>query len=328
VNRVKRIYGVHSLQQWEARIRARTGAERWLGDTTEESGRPRQPYLVVHGYKDLVRAISFLAVMNKLHVLLFRGQTHDFPQLLPSLYRAHWRPAWASVPIPLDDREHYWNGLATAGKRALGVLQEEGLPRHRHVEERPAARWAVLQHYDLWPTPLLDFTTSLRVAASFAFGLDPAAQEGFLYVVAVRGLRSDLMPLREHDGDARRDGPTATPHDDPDRDDAQEREDAVMAIRLNAVCPPSTSRPHLQDGVLIGHYPFGRETLHDATAHDASSILVARLRLVNAGSFFTDDFPIHSRASLLPGDGGDALDRKLRDRFRYTADASGKVVLA
>jgi hypothetical protein len=30
------------------------------------------------------------------------------------------------------------------------------------------AVWAIAQHYELWPTPLIDITQNLRTAASFA----------------------------------------------------------------------------------------------------------------------------------------------------------------
>jgi FRG domain len=45
------------------------------------------------------------------------------------------------------------------------------------------AVWAVSQHYDVWPTPLIDVTTNLRIAASFALWAGRA--EGQLYMVAL-----------------------------------------------------------------------------------------------------------------------------------------------
>jgi hypothetical protein len=145
------------------------------------------------------------------------------------------------------------------------------------------------------------------VAASFAFGLDRDASEGFLYVVGVRRVRSDLMPLKGHD--------------------AHERTAGVLAIRLNAVCPPSAMRPHLQDGVLVGRYPFEAPGPEDARTNDAAPIVLATLKLVNHGSFWSRDFPIHRVGSLLPSERRDQLSRRLRGRVKYRSEPSGRITV-
>ena len=84
------------------------------------------------------------------------------------------------------------------------------------------APWSLVQHYELWPTPLLDVTTSLRAATSFALGVAVRRDEGFVYVFALDDIEGDVMEL-----------------------DPRSR---FAAVRLSAVCPPSTIRPHLQEG--------------------------------------------------------------------------------
>jgi FRG domain len=174
----------------------------------------------------------------------------------------------------------------------------------------------VIQHYGLWPTPLLDFTTSLRIAASFAFDFDPSrrGEPPTLYAVGVRRLRSDLMALSS--------------------DDDQERADSMLTIRLNSVCPPSAKRAHFQDAVLVGHYPFERHHVDDPELSNSEAILVAKCRLMNSkGAFWRSkrafwrkkDFPIHSRRSLLPSPAADPLLRDLRASIAYDLDDSGLV---
>jgi FRG domain len=272
--------------------------------------------LRVSSYAELVTVISFLTVMNKGLALLFRGQNQDFPRMVPSLYRdvwTHWSdPGPPPVPIA-GAREYFWDTLTEVEARVFEVLWEEGLPRWRHVKFTRPARWAVIQHYDLWPTPLLDLSTSPRVAATFAFGLDASASRGWLYVVGVRTIRSDLMPLLKAqdsslEGDAALEGnPT----------DKEELDAEMLTIRLNAVCPPSTVRPHLQEGVLIGHYPFDPPALTSVDVHDAGSVVVAKIELVNDGGFWSRDFPIHTEASLLPTHEHDPLAARLRTAMRY-----------
>lgn len=306
------VYGTYAFAEWERR--RREGAVelmRDLRDTREKSGRPRSPSpMVVDSFIRLVDVVAFLAVMNKTLTLLYRGQTARHP-LLPTLYRSDWLPPGrgqqSRVAIDGGERLHYWATLETVEPLVFEVLFAEGLPRWRHLKGRRPARWAVIQHYGLWPTPLLDFTTSLRVGASFAFGLDRRASEGFLSVVGVRGVRSDLMPLK--------------------RDDAHERKAGVLAIRLNSVCPPSAMRPHLQYGVLVGRYPFEPPSAADVRINDAAPIVIATLKLVNDGSFWSRDFPIHRVGSLLPTERRDQLSRRLRGSVRYRREPSGRITV-
>jgi hypothetical protein len=303
------IYGIHARDEWQLRRALPPGDPRRmdLSDTRESSAAiARRPATQVSSFVELVSLIAFLSVMNKRLVLLFRGQRQDFP-LRPTLFRDTWKSPLApdSERVPLADaRMHYWAALTSVESIVMRVLERHGVPRWRHLKAYREARWAVIQHYELWPTPLLDLTSSLRVAASFAFGCDPNAPEGFLYVLGVSRVRGDLMDLAE----ARL---------DPAGGDRPEREAGVLAIRLNSVCPPSALRPHLQEGVLIGPYP---SLLRDSVepAGDIGSKLVAKLKLINSRSGFwsTPDYPIHSVESLLPSGALDPLQAELSAETR------------
>lgn len=300
INAIPRVYGSKSWTEWNDRRKMGSGSDRYLGDTKHASGSP-EPVLEIGSYIELADIVAFLAVMNKNLTLLFRGQTSDF-KLLPSMHRSSW-PANAT-----DDRKgnleakrlQYWEGLQSKEQEVVPVLRQHGLPRHRHIEDPQIryARWAVIQHYELWPTPMLDFSTSLRVAASFAFGPVPKRSEGYLYVTGSRKLRSDLMPLHH--------------------DDAVERSDGVLTIRLNSVCPPSAVRPHLQEGALMSLYPFDDEAALDPSRSDFGSRVIAKFKLVDTGMFWTEDFPCHTKAALLPD--ADLLNRDLRIRLVLPPD--------
>jgi hypothetical protein len=300
------LYGPHSYAEWERRRENDPAAALDLGDTKESARQlaAREP-TVVNRFDRLIELVSFLTVMNKRYVLLYRGQGCDH-RLLPALLRATWAPSslgGAHMSIGVD-RMHHWNELRTVESIILPILERHGLPRWRHLRKHRAARWAVIQHYELWPTPLLDLTGSLRVAASFAFGFaDEPGSRGMLYVLAVPSIRSDLMPLPE--------------------DDAAERTHEALTIRLNAVCPPSARRPHLQEGFLLGRYPFDDAQASDVDASDAAALLVARFALVNDdGGFWNDDFPIHTEASLLPEP--DPLLDEFRARVMVELGDAGK----
>jgi hypothetical protein len=236
--------------------------------------------------------------MNKKLTLLFRGQRSDQP-LLPTLLRAAWRSPTGEMIDLERDRQHYLKELGVAGEVVYRVMRQEGLPRWRMLDEIAEARWAVIQHYELWPTPLLDFTRSLRIAATFAIELSGGSppvtggsfhrdgaspRRGFVYVIGVDDITSDPMDLRS----GRNAYVTGSLS-------AEMPASRWLPLRLDAVCPPRARRPHLQEGFLVGRNPFKWED-----NSDVSELLIAKLEVVDDGSFWDDDFPPFTRNSLLP----------------------------
>jgi hypothetical protein len=240
---------------------------------------------VVRSFRELIKLTAFLNVMNKSDHLLYRGQGGDWP-LLSTLLREEWVVPGTGQPVPLGaHRASYFQELGQVCQRVAPLLAGR-LPRHRPFEtfgskpERRMAPWAVIQHYELWPTPVLDFSGSLRIAASFALGgAGTPRSSGYLFVCAFRHVKSDPMTLHTVGR-------------------------ADVALRLSAVCPPSAERPHLQDGFLVGNPRFSTP---DLEAPQTPGVLVARIHLVDESSseqggdsFWDDDFPRHTEESLLP----------------------------
>lgn len=306
-------YGIRSWQAWTEGRPSNLSSWKTSGATVQ-----RESPFEVTEYSELLRLVSFLNVMNKKHHLLFRGQSEDWP-LLPSLLRDSWTPpSDAGIgPVALvRHRSHYLKQLDLVRNSVVEILVgEKRLPRWRPFKGRRLAAWAVIQHYEIWPTPLIDLTSSLRVAASFALGLTTAdgedhatpersAQErhGYLSVFAVPELLSDFMDLDENSLQ-------------------------MQALRLNSVCPPDAARPHFQEGFLLT-WPkpgTGGEGLDPRVS--AHSKLVAKFRLLDTGRFWTKDFPQHTQASLLPGRDHDVLLREFRQRITYQLDGERLVAI-
>ncbi|MBP8963664.1 MAG: hypothetical protein KBG39_12045 [Opitutaceae bacterium] len=158
----------------------------------------------VETFLDLARKVAELQYRNRDHVLLFRGQNADFlnkegnTTLKPSLFR------------PL------------AGH---GINPDSALLARRFATLARAEQ-ELLRRYEVCPTPLLDVTHSLRIAASFAsIG---ATDEAFLFVVGVPNLSGAVTASAES---------------------------GLQILRLSSVCPPTAVRPHIQEGYLLGEYP-------------------------------------------------------------------------
>ena len=295
------VYGMRAWRAWrEHAPRHLRPYETPRSEVTSEDERGR-----VETYVELQEIVSFLNVMNKGEILLFRGQSGDY-ELLPTLYREIWfpPPAVGSDAVDLTtDRQHFVRQLERAGE-LVRILLGGRLPRWRPFEDQPTAAWAVIQHYNIWPTPALDLTSSLRVAASFALGLGQSSRataratalktgRGYLYVFGFDQIISDVMTL------------DASRLEGADRATRQ-----LVVIRLSAICPPTTVRPHLQEGFLVTLPP---PTDGLRPAESAKARLIAVIELVEGETpFWTADFPRHSRVLL-----ADELAAEVARRFTY-----------
>jgi hypothetical protein len=254
--------------------------------------------LTATSYMELVDIVSFLSIMNKRLTLYFRGQMRDWA-LRPTIFRLVWRSlSGTSHKLPENPviLRLIWKHLGSEISRiVLSTCEEFPMPRRATLRMFREAVWAVAQHYELWPTPLIDITPNLRAAASFA--LWDGQCEGNLYVVALPPSTNSIT----FDAD----------------------QHSVLA-RLQAVCPPVAKRPHYQDGFLVGRFPFMSPDSNDidkdpANVSDLSRRLVARIILKDANEpsgsgFWSDDFPRMSASSLMP----ETKDDQLLDRFcRY-----------
>lgn len=259
--------------------------------------------LEARSFDELIEIVSFLSVMNKRSSLFFRGQGRHL-EVIPCIFRSEWTSIGKTkhkIPNGSAVRQKIWDHLnSTIAPLIISALREFALPRRRSIEMFREAVWAVSQHYDVWPTPLVDVTTNLRIAASFA--LWGGRAEGQLYIVAL------------------------TPSTNSITFDADQH---IVLARLQAVCPPIARRPHYQDGYLAGRFPFAGPNSNpvDSDPEMVSRLsrrLVARVKLIDAsgrvanetstdlGGFWNSDFPRVSEAALMPSEANDELLYRLK----------------
>ena len=118
-------------------------------------------------YFELAKKVAELQFINREYVMLFRGQHRDYrttkgnSMLKPSLFRGKKLPTPKILEKRFERLISAEAGLVT-GYYQQGFLGRDRIGRHRIL------RWAILQHYEVRPTPLLDATESFRIAASFA----------------------------------------------------------------------------------------------------------------------------------------------------------------
>jgi FRG domain-containing protein len=230
----------------------------------------------VSNYMDLARKVAELQFLNRDHVLLFRGQRTDHRSrtgattLKPSLFR----PVNGLNPDQMELQRRF-SVLNEAERLLTGEFAQQHQPGGDQLNKQQVLRWSILQHYEICPTPLLDVTHSLRIAASFASvaGGDTA----FVFVIGVPNLSGAVTASAEA---------------------------GVQIIRLSSVCPPAAIRPHIQEGYLLGEYPEMKG--YDQKRHfahfeiDFGRRLVAKFKFNPRRFWRNRDFPRVKRNALYP----------------------------
>jgi hypothetical protein len=246
-----------------------------MDEATPEGGKvtPKEvrtsPGYPVRRFRDLVRLVASVGYRNRQFNLLFRGQGTDYKSkrgqheslLYPSIHRPNPLP-----PVRLLERfERFQDARRVLVKQRSDLGEDPGLYRHWEYQA------SLLQHYELRLTPLLDVTSSLRVACSFAFAYGDRG-EGFVYVLGMPHPHGSLSHFVDDD---------------------------IVLVRLQNVCPPEALRPHYQEGFLIGRMTAvdQRKSPHD----NAANRMLAKYKLTNLdGSFWDEHFAPIPREALLP----------------------------
>lgn len=185
------------------------------------------PFWEVAHWEELRAAVSFLTLMNKRSVLYFRGQGAHYPECLPVLFRDEWSLAGDTYKLTPRNRGRYYAAIRRLQDDVFDVAKRVGTPRYYMLEHFPSAAAAILQHYELWPTHMIDLTRSLSIAISFASG-SAKRDSAYLYVVAMPDLRGSIT---------------------------SDMDQHVSLARLEAICPPDAKRPHHQDSYLAARFP-------------------------------------------------------------------------
>jgi FRG domain len=238
----------------------------------------------VSSYFDMAKKVAELQFLNRDHVLLFRGQKSDHKTRKgnTTLKASLFRPSESKVPTKkiLETRFQVL-------RRAEGELVERYVAQRFQGFDRlkryRAIRWAILQHYEVCPTPLLDVTHSLRVAATFA-SLDNETGAGFVFVLGVPNLSGAVTASSEA---------------------------GLQVIRLSSACPPEAVRPHLQEGYLLGEYPeiadYEQNAYYSYYEMDFGRRLIAKFRFDPATIWKSKNFTPASREALYPKEHRDNL---------------------
>jgi FRG domain len=235
---------------------------------------------LVRTFPELIERVAQLSFRNPEFVLFYRGQAQDFPNrngassLYPSIFRS------PTNYLQQAEVERRFQRLLRAEDLLNELYDLEGTRRIRIYQ---ILRWAILQHYEICATPLLDVTQSLRVACSFA--QQQTKSGALIYILGLPQISGSVTASSEH---------------------------GIQIIRLLSICPPSALRPHFQEGFLLGEYPtisFKTKAEYDRNEFDFGQRLLCKFRLGRKTAFWTKDFPVISQRALYPDALVDRLNR-------------------
>ena len=189
----------------------------------------------VSGYFDLQRKVAMVASHNPRYFLLYRGQRtdHRWPyRKTPhsSLFASIYRPEVPGHPLLGKSSARRWDALDLI----VEIVRTYRSRSFTNVRAYREAVWALIQHYEIALTPLLDLTTSLRVATAFAFfpEYEAVGDDTFLYVFGLPNPYAGMSFCSD---------------------------DHLSVVRLQSVVPGEVLRPHLQQAYLSGHFPESRQ---------------------------------------------------------------------
>jgi hypothetical protein len=249
--------------------------ERHTAKEVRESGA-----LIVDKYSDLVKHIAYISYKNADYSLFFRAQDKDYvtkeggSTLYPSIYRDLKNNA--SRYITITQRFDLLKSAEGALMREFERLRFLGRAK---IDKFPEVRWAILQHYEVCQTPLLDVTHSLRVACSFALhmGQKVGRKYSYVYVLGFPHINGSI---------------------------SYSVEEELLNVKLLSICPPRALRPHFQEGFLVGSFPSSDKSRSESL--DVARRLIAKFRL-NNHTFEDENFTRIPQSSLYPSN--DSIER-------------------
>ena len=216
----------------------------------------------VKSFRDLIDEVALVTLSNKNFEMFYRGQSTDYRDSQGAFYSDKTPKTMIYPSICRPGRKPDGTYKHSVRKTEIAARYEDlmrmiDLVAKRRVYDHEYY-FSLFQHYDILPTPLIDITQSLRVAASFAL---EKSTTGFLYVFG--------LPY-------------------PNQSISHYTDMGIVLVKLQNVCPVNALRPRYQEGYLVGKYPI-RPTKE--AGDNLARRLVAKFELNDTtGGFWDKDF--------------------------------------
>jgi len=215
--------------------------------------------LPINKYTELVDFNAKIAYLNKDFLLFYRGQCLDYisrsgsSTFYPSIYRKEY-----ISPRELKD---LFSRLDKSSNELIKIFIDNNIEGHKELKHKKYIQWSLLQHYQIFKTPLLDFTHSLHVACSFA-QYNNNSEYGFVFIFGLPYITNRISINSEHD---------------------------IVNIRLISISPPDALRPYYQEAYLAGTTDI-TDDYDQKTELDFRNRLIIKIKIPNDISFWGNEF--------------------------------------
>ncbi len=229
-------------------------------DATVNRIRASKGYPVTN-FRQLMDEVANVTLSNRNYEMYYRGQGKDYKNNQAVFYKERIPKTIIYPSICRPERNDDGSPKHSIKKTQINKRYEELSQMIELVRGRRSYfneyYYSLFQHYEILPTPLIDITQSLRVAASFAL---EKSKTGYVYVFG--------LPY-------------------PNQSISYYSDLGIVLIKLQNVVPVKALRPRYQEGYLVGKYPI-RPT--KTNGDDLANRMVAKFFVDNTDGKFWDKY--------------------------------------
>lgn len=235
-------------------------------------------------FKNLIDEVALVTLNNRSFEMFYRGQSTDYLNNQSEYYSDRKKKSKILPSICRPERKDDGTLKYSIRKK---VIQERYKRLHKLIDFINSKKNAkspddyymsLFQHYDILPTPLIDITQSLRVAATFALRKN---RIGYVYVFG--------LPY-------------------PNQSTSYFTDLGIVLLKLQNIVSVKAVRPRYQEGYLVGKFPFSQTK---DIGDDLSGRMVAKFKVDNTkGGFWDKDFLPMPEDILYPK--GDEIEKELK----------------
>lgn len=235
----------------------------------------------VKSFRALVDEVADVTISNRKYEMYYRGQSCDYKNNSSVFYKDRTKKSTIYPTICRPNKKTDGSYKYSIRKSAIKKRYEDlsaliSLCPWKNYQTE--FYYALFQHYNILPTPLIDITQSLRVAATFALR---NSKKGYVYVFGLPYPNQSISYFLDL---------------------------GIVLVKLQNVVLPSAKRPRYQEGFLVGNYPSKPLKTND---DDLANRMIAKFQLDNSHNNFWDEYfqPMPEEV-LYPS--GDHVEKQLK----------------